>query len=68
MRVETIKKRIEKLYGPRRNQNGAGYGGRFVARRVRGTEYVPQKNKGKSQFGTRKQRRDDLRAALGVWK
>ena len=48
--------------------NGAGVGGRLTARRVRGTNHVPAANKGKSQLGSRKMRRDDIRIALGLWK
>lgn len=44
--------------GPRRNMNGAGAGGRLVARRG-GTA-------GTSQLGSRDQRRYDLRLAYGV--
>lgn len=44
--------------GPRRNMNGAGAGGRLVARRG-GTA-------GTSQLGNREQRRADLRSAFYV--
>lgn len=44
--------------GPRRNMNGAGAGGRLVARR--GGEA------GTTQLGNRDQRRYDLRVAFGV--
>lgn len=43
--------------GPRRNMNGAGAGGRLVARRG---------GAGTTQLGNRDQRRYDLRVAFGV--
>lgn len=41
--------------------NGAGYGGRLVARRVNGYAQA-----GVTQLGSREQRRADLRAAFGA--
>ena len=51
--------------------NGAGVGGRLVARRERANgytsrTYVPTANYGMSQTGSREQRRADLRAAFGA--
>lgn len=41
--------------------NGAGVGGRLVARRVNGTAVA-----GQTQLGNREMRRADLRAAFGM--
>ncbi|MBD5357368.1 MAG: hypothetical protein HDR88_10250 [Bacteroides sp.] len=46
--------------------NGAGAGGRLVARRESGTNNVPTSNYGRSQLGSREQRRQDLRMAFRV--
>ena len=43
--------------------NGAGAGGRFVAKRNRATGLVTA---GGTQLGSREQRRADLRAAFGA--
>lgn len=43
--------------------NGAGAGGRLVAKREKSTGRVVG---GKSQLGNREQKRNDLRYALGV--
>lgn len=57
-RVGSTRRRINRTMGPRRNMNGAGAGGRLVARR--GGEA------GTTQLGNRDQRRYDLRVAFGV--
>lgn len=49
--------------GQRRNMNGAGRGGRLVARRDSTTGRVLA---GRTQLGNREQRRNDLRAAFGA--
>lgn len=59
----SLQKFITNNYGPRRNMNGAGSGGRLVARRDKKTGKVAG---GKSQLGNRDQRRRDLRAAFGL--
>ncbi len=59
---ERTKKAINRIAGARRNQNGAGAGARLVARRTKwGTV-----QKGRASFGTREQKRNDLRSAFGV--
>lgn len=64
-----VQKRINKLMGQAKNQNGAGYGGRKVAKRTgskRGNT-VARSDEGKpqSQFGTRNQKRADIIRAFG---
>lgn len=44
--------------------NGAGAGGRLVARRDRATDRA--ENTGRSQLGSRRQRYSDIRASLGL--
>ncbi len=46
--------------GQRHNMNGAGAGGRLVAKRTKTGVKA-----GKSQLGSREQKRNDLRVALG---
>lgn len=53
-----VARRINRVAGPRRNMNGAGAGGRLVARR--GGEA------GTSQLGSRRQRYSDLRTSFGL--
>ncbi len=60
-RQTTIQRRINNNYGTRRNMNGAGSGGRLVARRDRTTGNV---SAGRSQLGSRSQRAYDVRAAF----
>ena len=63
-RQTPIQRQIGNNYAPRRNQNGAGPGGRLVARRqkVNGAMRVTV---GRSQLGNRRQRYSDLVAAFG---
>lgn len=56
------KKEMNRIGGARQNQNGAGAGARLVARR----EKSGSVSKGKSSFGTREQKRSDIRSAFGV--
>ena len=53
-----VARRINRVAGPRRNMNGAGAGGRLVARRGGAA--------GTSQLGSRRQRYSDMRAAYGM--
>lgn len=48
--------------------NGAGAGGRFVGRRVRGTQNTMRREDigRRSQLGNREQKRYDLRVAFGA--
>lgn len=58
---------MDKIAGPRQNMNGAGAGGRLVAKRVKGTKNtVLAKDYGRSQLGNREQRRADLRTAFAA--
>ena len=63
-RQTAVQRRINNNYGPRRNMNGAGPGGRLVARRDRATGRA--ENTGRSQLGNRRQRYGDIRAAFGL--
>lgn len=54
---------INNNYGPRRNMNGAGAGGRLVARRNAKTGIAEE---GRSQLGNRDQRYKDIRAYFGL--
>lgn len=47
--------------GPRRNMNGAGAGGRIVAKRDRITGRIVD---GRTQFGNREKRRYEIRKAM----
>ena len=53
-----VARRVNRVAGPRRNMNGAGAGGRLVARRGGAA--------GTSQLGSRRQRYADLRIANGL--
>lgn len=57
-----IQRSINRNYGPRRNMNGAGPGGRLVARRDKATGRAERT--GRSQLGNREQRYRDVRAAF----
>lgn len=57
-------RRINNNYGPRRNMNGAGSGGRLVARRDRVTGRA--ESTGRSQLGNRSQRYRDIRYSFGL--
>lgn len=57
-------RRINNNYGPRRNMNGVGSGGRLVARRDRATGRAERT--GRSQLGSRRQCYEYLRAAFGL--
>lgn len=57
-RNSNLQRTINAASGPRRNMNGAGAGGRLVARR--GGEA------GQSQLGSRRQRYSDIRRSLGM--
>lgn len=59
-RQTTIQKQINTLYGTRRNMNGAGSGGRFVAKRNADGSI----SAGRSQLGNRSQRAYDIRKAF----
>lgn len=59
-----IQRRINNNYGTRRNMNGAGAGGRLVARRDRTTGRAERT--GRSQLGSRRQRYSDLRVSMGL--
>lgn len=62
-----IQRQINRTSGPRRNMNGAGMGGRFVAQRATNRVGVTT-NRGNArvQLGSREQRRADIRSAFGV--
>ncbi len=63
-----IQKQINRTMGQAKNQNGAGYGGRKVAKRTGNPKgnYVRPEDKGKkSQYGNRNQKRADLVKAFG---
>lgn len=66
MATRDLQKRINKIAGSRQNMNGAGAGGRLVAKREKteggGTKVVA----GKTQLGSRNQRYRDLRVSLGL--
>lgn len=63
-----IQKRINKTAGQRQNMNGAGAGGRFVASRngSKAPSQTVNRGKAKVQLGSRRQRWQDLRAAMGL--
>lgn len=62
-----IQRRINNKYGTRRSMNGAGSGGRLVARREKNSNgRVMGVQAGKSQLGNRSQRYNDIRVALGL--
>lgn len=63
-RQTSIQKRINNNYGTRRNMNGAGAGGRLVARRDKATGRA--ESTGRSQLGSRRQRYSDIRSALSL--
>ena len=63
-RQSNIQRQINTLYGTRRNMNGAGSGGRLVARRDRATGRA--ESTGRSQLGSRRQRYSDVRTAFGL--
>lgn len=63
-RQTSIQRQINSNYGSRRNMNGAGAGGRLVARRDRNTGRA--ENTGRSQLGSRRQRYSDIRASMGL--
>lgn len=63
-RQTSIQRQINSNYGSRRNMNGAGAGGRLVARRDRATGRA--ENTGRSQLGSRRQRYSDIRASMGL--
>ncbi len=54
---------INNNYGPRRNMNGAGAGGRLVTKRDGKTGRTEA---GRSQLGNRNQRYRDIRASFGL--
>ncbi len=59
-RQTSIQKQINTRYGTRRNMNGAGSGGRLVARRNKDGNIAA----GRSQLGNRSQRAYDVKAAF----
>lgn len=61
--MATTQRRINNNYGPRRNMNGAGMGGRLVTRRDRVTGRAQA---GQPQLGNRNQRYRDIRASMGL--
>ena len=63
-RQTEIQRQINNNYGTRRNMNGAGSGGRLVARRDRKTGRAEAT--GRSQLGSRRQRYSDIRKSFGL--
>lgn len=63
-RQTSIQRQINNNYGTRRNMNGAGSGGRLVARRDKNTGRA--ESSGRSQLGSRRQRYSDVRSSLGL--
>lgn len=65
--MSAIQRRITNNYGPRRNMNGAGAGGRLVAKRQKDANgRVVRVIAGQSQTGSRNQKYRDLRVAMGL--
>lgn len=62
----SLASQINKAVGQRRNMNGAGEGGRFVAQRKTTNGGKKTVVEGKIGLGSRDDRRRDLRTAFGL--